>query len=291
MLSTFFDLFLGIFKMLRYPLYIILGIFVLVFILITINLIILRFKGFKIKKGSRVRLKRKGILRRLIIDAPKQFAMDIVTRDPDFFQEQGLIIYTGRQGRGKSIGIVEHATRLLKEYPKAICISNVKYKYQTKTIHHWKQLVDIKNSIFGLVVILDELQNWFSSNQSKNFPPEMLGVITQNRKNRRIILGTAQSFHLLAKSIRSQATEVRECFTIGGVITFVRRREPILNSDGDVEEWKNRGFYFFVHNKELRESYDTWEITESLTKSGFKDIDYLNIPEKTKIVINTGKKK
>ena len=46
----------------------------------------------------------------------------------------------------------------------------------------------IKNGINGVIVVMDELQNWFSSNDSKNFPPEMLSVITQNRKNRRMVL-------------------------------------------------------------------------------------------------------
>ena len=66
---------------------------------------------------------------------------------------------------------------------------------------------------FGVICCLDEMQNWFSSNQSRDFPPEMLQVITQNRKNRRVIFGTAQTFNRLSKPIREQATEVRECHT------------------------------------------------------------------------------
>ena len=42
----------------------------------------------------------------------------------------------------------------------------------------------------GVICLIDEMQNWFSSNQSKNFPPEMLQVVTQNRKNRRVIMGS-----------------------------------------------------------------------------------------------------
>jgi len=116
----------------------------------------------------------------------------------------------------------------------------------------------------------------------------MLSVITQNRKNRRIILGTSQSFYMLAKSIRTQATEVRECMTILGAITFVRRREPILDVSGDVVEWKNRGFYFFVHTRELRDAYDTWQVTESLAKSGFQAKDYLYNTD-NKVVVNVKK--
>lgn len=275
MLDTLSSLVKGFIDILKYPLYIIIGFIGLLFILITINIVVLLLKGKRFKKGNRNIVRRKSILRRLLIDAPKRIAEDIIDRDPEFFRHQGCVIFTGRQGTGKSIGMVEYAMRMKQEYPLAKCISNIAYKYQNDELRHWSQLVNYKNGKQGLIVIMDELQNWFSSNQSKNFPPEMLSVITQNRKNRRIILGTSQSFHLLAKAIRTQATEVRECMTIFGAITFVRRREPILDASGDVVEWKNRGFYFFVHNKKLREAYDTWQVTESLTKSGFQEKDYM----------------
>ena len=86
-----------------------------------------------------------------------------------------------------------------------------------------------------------------------------------------LFFGTAQNFYLLAKAIRSQATEVRRCATIFGALTIVRRVIPILNSEGNVQEWKRRGFYFFVHDKELRECYDTYHVVESLRKSGFQE--------------------
>ena len=98
----------------------------------------------------------------------------------------------------------------------------------------------------------------------------MLEVITQNRKNRRVIMGTAQSFNRLAKPLREQATEVRRCNTFFGCLTVVHRVIPELDSNGDVTEWKHRGWYYFVHNKEIRESYDTWKVIEALKDSGFQ---------------------
>ena len=122
----------------------------------------------------------------------------------------------------------------------------------------------------------------------KTFLLKCCGVITQNRKNRRIILGTSQNFYLLAKAIRSQATEVRRCTTLLGCLTIVRRAEPILDSEGNVAEWKKRGMYFFVHNKKLREAYDTYKVIENLSKSGFKE----PIPDmSTSITIVESKKK
>jgi len=163
-------------------------------------------------------------------------------------------------------------------------------------LEHWSKLIDYKNGIYGVIAVLDETQNWFSSNQSKNFPPEMLQVITQNRKNRRVILGTAQNFYLLAKAIRSQTTEIRRCTTYFGALTLVRRFEPILDSEGNVQEFKKRGFYFYVHDEDLRNSYDTYHVIESLKESGFKDnVDNLNNQEHTTInsilVLNPDMKK
>jgi hypothetical protein len=157
-----------------------------------------------------------------------------------------------------------------KEYPKAKVITNLAYKRENDALRKWQQLVDYKNGIRGVIVCMDEMQNWFSSNQSKDFPPQMLEVVTQNRKNRRVIMGTAQSFNRLAKPLREQATEVRKCCTLFGCVTIVHRVIPELDSNGDVEKWRHRSFYYFVHTDELRDSYDTYKVIESLRESGFQ---------------------
>ena len=261
----------GFVSILRYPLYVILSILFIFIILCIINIIIGLIQGKRFKKGTHVIVKRHGFLRKLLIDLPKQFVNDLFDKDPDFFKYQGMIIFEGRQGSGKTTSMVEYAMRMQKEYPLAKCITNLAYTKEDDSLTDWRMLINYKNGIKGVVVCMDELQNWFSSNDSKNFPPEMLEVITQNRKNRRIILGTAQNFYLLSKAIRTQTTEVRRCATLLGCLTIVRRFEPILDAEGNVAEWKKRGMYFFVHNKELRESYDTFKVIQRLSKVGFKD--------------------
>lgn len=136
--------------------------------------------------------------------------------------------------------MVEYGLRMKKEYPLSKLITNLCVSGEDDILDHWKKLVTYSNGSKGVICLIDETQNWFSSTQSRNFPPEMLQVITQNRKNRRIILGTAQNFYLLAKAIRSQCTEVRECRTFFGCITLVRRKEPILDAEGNVTEWDKK---------------------------------------------------
>lgn len=271
MLDMILGVFKGIWILIKYPLYLLLiclGVFIF---LILLNIIIELLKGKRFKTGEHNRVKKHNFFRKIFIDTPHQFVIDLFNREPDFFKYQGLIIFEGRQGAGKTISMIEYAMRMQEEYPLAKCCSNLAYKYEDNKLKDWRMLMHYKNGKQGVIVIMDELQNWFSSNDSKNFPPEMLGVITQNRKNRRIILGTSQNFYLLAKAIRSQATEVRRCTTLLGCLTIVRRAEPILDSEGNVSEWKNRGMYFFIHNKKLRDSYDTYKVIENLSKSGFKE--------------------
>lgn len=229
------------------------------------------FKGRRVNRGSVRHLKKRSAFVRLFWDAPRRYVQDLYEQKPDFFKPQGLIIFTGRQGNGKTSALMQYAIDMLDTYPKAKCLSNTKFAYQDDELKDWRQLINYKNEHRGVICIMDELQNWFGSNQSRNFPPEMLSVITQNRKNRRVILGTAQNFYLLAKAIRSQCTEIRQCTTFCGVLTVVVRREPVCDESGDVKEMKFRGMYFFVHSDRLRESYDTWSIVNSLSKSGFKD--------------------
>ena len=286
MLSAFWTCLKLFIEFLKYPFYAFCVILLLILISCSFFYIKGLIQGKRIPKGLRRRVRKPSLLKKIFILMPKQFINDLFTRPADFFTYQGLIIFEGRQGSGKTISMVQFMRDMQYEYPEAKCTTNLAYTNENEPLKTWTMLVDYKNGFKGVIVAMDELQNWFSSNDSKNFPPEMLSVITQNRKNRRIILGTSQNFYLLAKAIRSQATEVRRCTTLFGCLTIVRRVEPILDSEGNVVEWKKRGMYCFVHDKELRDSYNTWKVIENLRKSGFKE----NIEKENDINIIVKKK-
>ena len=290
MIKAIFSMLWVFISWLRYPIYIALGILGAFYFLVGVNILWGFIRGRRFIKGEYHKVKKHSIFRRLFIDLPHQVSDDMFNRDPEAFKHKGLVIFEGRQGNGKTISMIEYARQMQKEYPKALCGTNLGYTKEDFELDDWRKLIDLINGKYGIIAVLDELQNWFSSNQSKDFPPEMLQVITQNRKNRRIILGTSQNFYLLAKAIRSQCTEVRRCVTLLGCLTIVRKFEPILDSEGNVKEWKRRGMYFFVHDKDLRESYDTYHVIESLSKSGFQQ----RIPDNevnNNIVLNIKKTK
>ncbi len=282
-ITVFLEVFWTLFKI---PLYFLgIGILVLITSIAIQYFYLVKFKGYKIKKGIvREKSKKPNIFYQLFVAFPRRYAKDLLAREPDFFKYQGLHIFCGEQGSGKTIALVEFIMRMQKEYPSALVMTNFGYLNQNTELVHWKQLLDYKNGFKGVIVGIDELQNWFSSNESASFPVEMLEVVTQNRKNRRVILGTSQVFTRLAKPIREQATLIYEPITFFGCLTIVRIKKPILNSAGDVIEKKSRGWYFFVHTDEIRNAYDTYKVIERLSKSGFKKQQTL--PENNIYVVN-----
>lgn len=271
MLSGFMQVFKSLFEFIKYPVFVLLILFFIFVVCCCFWFVFYTAKGKRLKKGKAHSIKKDNIFKRLFVKLPKRIVLDTFDKDPDFFKYQGCVIFEGRQGAGKSIAMVEFAMRMQQEYPLSKCITNLGYAYQDDVLEDWRSLMNYKNGIYGVIVLMDELQNWFSSQDSKNFPPEMLQIITQNRKNRRIILGTSQNFYLLAKAIRSQATEVRRCLTLFGACTIVRRFYPVLDSEGNVLKFKKLGMYFFVHDRKLRECYDTYKVIERLSKVGFQD--------------------
>lgn len=88
-----------IWSLAKIPVIIILVFVAIMIILCFAHILYLRiFKGMKPKTGEHYKVKEPNIFIKLFYLAPKQFALDRLNRDPEFFKYQGLIIYTGNQG-------------------------------------------------------------------------------------------------------------------------------------------------------------------------------------------------
>lgn len=114
------------------------------------------------------------------------------------------------------------------------------------------------NGIYGEMDCLSELQTWFSSQDSKNFPPEMLSVITQQRHVRRAIFGDTQVFTRIAKPLREQCYRIYEPHTYFNCFTVVHVYKPSLDSDGQLLNKEHINTFCFVHDDELRNMYDSY---------------------------------
>lgn len=138
------------------------------------------------------------------------------------FSEFGLTMFCGRQGAGKTSGMVWYLETMRKRYPKAKIVTNIDYVHQDQPFLSWEDLINIRNGEDGVIFAIDELQNHYSSLDWKDFPEYLLSEITQQRKQRVKIIASSQVFTRVVKQLREQTFEVVECRTLLGRWTFLK---------------------------------------------------------------------
>lgn len=188
-------------------------------------------------------------------------------RDRDIFRPSGFQVYIGRQGSGKTISAVRHMLELKKRYPQAIVVTNlnlnVKWDYrQFSTVDELVQLlVDVQNGKYGVIYLIDEIHTYFNSLESKGIPSYIFTEISQQRKQRKLIIGTSQLFMRIAKPFREQCDNMISCDTWFGVFTRNRAYDGMtleVDYDGSlIGDIRRKGYFW--HDRELRSSYDTYQ--------------------------------
>lgn len=130
----------------------------------------------------------------------------------DGFPYGGMWIYSGSQGSGKTLLLMHFVRTIHEQYPKARIITNISIFGMPCIPYQGLEDFDkYANGADGCIFILDEIQALFSSLESAKMPLSMITVWSQNRKNRRLILGTTQRFSRAAKPIREQTTWHYQC--------------------------------------------------------------------------------
>lgn len=183
---------------------------------------------------------------------------------PDFFPHSGITIFSGSQGSGKTLSMVQAARKILNKYPKCILCSNTDIKglpegVDVRPYEGISSLVDIENGEYGVLYCIDEIHLEFNSLESKSIPIEVFTEISQQRKQRKAIFGTSQLFVRLAKPFREQASRVVMCSSFLGLLQYnvvydgASLMEDKGGFTGDI-----LGRYLWFHSPELYQSYDTY---------------------------------
>lgn len=228
------------------------------------------------KKPSVPHLKKDNIFKRLLIMFPKRLSLDLIERDPDSFDKYGIHLVCGEQGSGKTTTVCYLLQEWRRKYPLMQIYTNMDYKYQDRPLVHWREMLTRDNGIYGVAEVIDEIQTWFSSVEWKDFPPTMLQEISQQRKQRKCIVGTAQVFSRIAKPLREQVHFVYLPITILGCLTIVRRAKAGSWNEEKQKFTKYDGLFFFVHTKELRDSFDTYKKIAKYKDTDFTANNFLN---------------
>lgn len=182
----------------------------------------------------------------------------------DYFQPDGILVFCGWQGSGKTISAVNYISQLTYMYPKAIVVTNTdltNLNPVTKVLEYngMDSLTNINNGEFGVIYFIDEIQLEYNSLESKNIPIEVFVEIAQQRKQRKHIVGTSQVYQRLAKPFREQIRWIVSCKNYFGCIQFNKLidGQTAVEKDGELY-FESSKPYIWVHTTNLYSGYDTY---------------------------------
>lgn len=223
-----------------------------------------------------------------------------IANDPDYFKPDGIQAFYGEQGSGKTITLIYFLHRVRRAYPRALVVSNIVLKdmqaiefngnaatlqaimaqgfdttkyyifYQSKLDY---ELVNryVKNGDFGVILVTDEYQNYFSNQDSRNVPPWVIEQAAQNRKQRRLHLVTSQDYDQINKQTRRRSTLAFKCrsyalpfnLSRGAILTIYwafNAKKLDFDNNGRQNSVKPLKMGFYFQSQKLRDSYDTKQV-------------------------------
>lgn len=198
----------------------------------------------------------------------------------------GIYGYFGLPGAGKTMAMVWQLEKYRKKYgDRVYIITNFHYKGQDFEFRTWRDL--LREYDKPLICAWDEVQNEFNSRDFKNFPVELLTLLTQNRKgNGKQILYTAQRWNRVDKVFRELTHYAIECRTISGRLTRLKyyhwldyenlQATPVIEKKIKIKPIK---IETFVQSDYLRNLYDSYKMLESA-----KSKDYINRFDRAKLL-------
>ena len=183
---------------------------------------------------------------------------------PSYFDPDGLLVFCGPQGSGKTLSAVNYCRDLTWVYPKLKFVTNVEVKGLNPVVEviEYKgieSITSIENGYDGVLFLIDEIHLEFNSLESKNIPIEVMVEVSQQRKQRKHIVGTSQQFLRLAKPLREQIKNLVLCRNLFGLIQYNRLidGDSIFEKNGHIQmDVKKKSLWF--HTPNLYSSYDTY---------------------------------
>lgn len=223
--------------------------------------------------------------------------------NPTYFEADGLTIFVGPQGSGKSLSAVNYVHKLMKKYPKCKLVTNLmltdypittfdefiqQFSVIVRKAYHENKLNqedkdylfeqykkynrvfpfdnadDLKryeNDIEGVIYLIDEIQLYFNSLESKNINPEVMVEFAQQRKQRKHIVATSQVFGRMAKPLREQFSSVVVCKCYFKYLQWnklVDRDSIEENGDDSKVQGKVIRKFIWWHSPRFYKRYDTY---------------------------------
>lgn len=235
-----------------------------------------------------------------------KYKIDFAKAHPHYFRADGLLMFTGAQGSGKTLSAVNYVYKLMERFPHCKLVTNLRLiDYPVITYENFLELfvddtryldltndadvaeliaetlmefykdnnrvfpfisndslMEYNNGEFGVIFLVDEIQLYAGSLESKNINPAVMTEISQQRKQRKHIVATSQVFGRVAKPLREQFSDVIYCRNILGVfqMNLLIDRDSMegeSSTETSLTGKVKKKFYWF-HTPEMYSRYDTY---------------------------------
>lgn len=204
------------------------------------------------------------------------FDSEFYQKNPDFFHPDGIMVFCGAQGSGKTLSAVKCVKAMKKRYPKAIVCSNLQINDLENVVPFtdYEQIKTLDNGSNGIIFLIDEIHVLWNSLESKSIPISEMAVFCQMRKARRVIVGTSQVYGRIAKPIREQ---LKLCILCKSYLKYLQVNK-VIDPNGENSQGEKDGTLdgecvytsWFFHRPADYQAYNTFTKIEKLTRKGVK---------------------
>jgi len=275
-----------------------------------------------------------------------KFRLNFAKSHPDYFTPEGLLVFCGSQGSGKTLSAVQYCSKVLDKFYYTVFCTNVEikgfstncyYKHFTirengieKNVTEYYTLIsnllvrrvtswyadgeqqfdiknfdvigfegriiveynglnclkDLENGEYGVLYLIDEIHLEFNSLESTNIPIEVMVEVSQQRKQRKHIVGSSQVYMRMAKPLREQIKNVVICRNFLRCIQWNR----LIDGETSHEEngklcFDTQKYILWFHTSVLYKSYDTYKKMKRYRKE-WKGSKAQNIYDSSVVVNN-----
>lgn len=192
----------------------------------------------------------------------------------------GVYQFVALPGEGKTISMVAHMERVRASDPDVIIGTNFNYARQQFSIEHWIDIVKIakyaRKRGRKCIVAVDEIHTTFDSSDWRSFPPELLALLSFNRKFSLQFLCSAQIYERIPKKVRDIANYTVICKNVWGMDRLFRSYYFTKADYDERFDGKRKSAEFirdFIADDDLYSLYDTLEQVDRMTEDAKQEKD------------------
>lgn len=199
-------------------------------------------------------------------------------------RKHGIYLFVALPGEGKTMSMVAHMERYRQECEdkniKYCIATNFTYKHNDYYISHWSDMVKVSKECYvnkvRCLVALDEIHITFDSADWKNFPAEVLAMLSFNRKYGLQFLCSSQIYERIPKKVRDIANFTVICKNILHSDRFFRCYYfEKSDYEAKFEGKKKRAKFIkeFIADDDFYKLYDTLEQVDMMIENAKKEKD------------------